>query len=214
MMALSLNPVLSQSRTAFAEPEDDQQLMARVQQRSKSALAVLYERYAARAMGVAFKIVQDRDLAEEVVQEAFWRVWQRAAQFKAGRGTYANWLFGIVRHLALDMVRRRREFYFSDQDDDVSELFTHSATLTDEAHGADPIDAARVRAAIKTLPNLQRQVIELAYFQGLTRQQIANELDEPLGTIHTRAALALSKLREMVRAEVPASIIGTLPTFD
>lgn len=195
-ICLELNMALVGSqRTTRTEDEDDAQLMMRVQRRSKSALESLYDRYAPKANGLAYKLLQDRELAEEVVQEAFWRIWQRADQFQSGRGSFAQWLYGIVRHLALDELRRAHLYELSDGMAETNQYGAHEQVA--EA-AIQHIDAEKVRSALRCLPSAQRQVIELSYFHGLTRQQIAQRLDEPLGTIHTRAALGLSKLREMM----------------
>src|SRR5690242_4545557 len=89
------------------EGGSDSELMMQVGMRSRRALEILYDRYSAKAMGWAFKVLRDQDLAEEVVVEAFWRVWQRADQFQLGRGSFGSWLYGIVRHMAIDELRRR-----------------------------------------------------------------------------------------------------------
>ena len=91
-----------------ANPTTDAELMARVAQRDKRALEELYERYAPAALGLALKMLGERNTAEEMVQEAFWRVWKRGATFELGRGQFTAWLFGIVHNLVIDEMRRRR----------------------------------------------------------------------------------------------------------
>jgi RNA polymerase sigma-70 factor (ECF subfamily) len=178
----------------------DARLIARVAGYDKQALESLYDRYSAAALGLAMKMVGERNSAEEIVQEAFWRVWKRASTFTAQRGEFSAWLFGIVHNLAIDELRRRRsrppmaptdlddETVLDIPDSSVDVAETVSVTLAGE----------QVRAALVALPEAQRSVIELAYFQGLTHQEIAETLGEPIGTIHTRARLALQKLRELL----------------
>ncbi len=181
----------------------DEQLVARTVQGDVAAFEALYDRYAPTVMGLALRIVADRDLAEEVVQETFWRVWRNAASFQGQRGTFAGWLLGITRNLAIDFCRRRsvRPQVLLDQADDspIERVPDQSVDVADSAWTA--IKYQQVYAALNDLPSEQRHVIELAYFGGLTRQEIAATTGEPLGTIHTRARLALKKLRAALLAQ-------------
>lgn len=176
----------------------DAELMARVAGRDKRALEDLYDRYAASAMGLALKLIGERSAAEEIVQEAFWRVWKRAATFELGRGQFSAWLFGIVHNLAIDEMRRRRvrpQTVSTDSDDEsILEVPDRDMDVAEAAFAN--VSGELVRAALAQLPANQRSVIELAYFHGLTHQEIAAHLNEPIGTIHTRARLALFKLRD------------------
>jgi RNA polymerase sigma-70 factor (ECF subfamily) len=176
----------------------DAELMARVTQRDKVALEELYDRYSAAALGLGLKMVGDRSAAEELVQEAFWRVWKRAATFELGRGQFTAWLFGIVHNLAIDEIRRRRvrpNTVSTDAEDEaILDLPDQGVDVAEAAFQS--VTGAQVRLALKSLPEAQRSVIELAFFEGLTHQEIATRLNEPIGTIHTRARLALQKLRE------------------
>ncbi|NTU62542.1 MAG: sigma-70 family RNA polymerase sigma factor [Chloroflexi bacterium] len=181
----------------------DEQLVARTADGDASAFEVFYERYAAAVMGLAVRIMNSPALAEEVVQETFWRVWRSADSFHAQRGAFAGWLFGIARNLAIDLCRRRsaRPQSVSEHDDDplIDRMPDPAMDVAESAWTA--IKHQQVHAALAALSADQRQVIELAYFGGLTRQEIAATTGEPLGTIHTRARLALKKLRETLRAQ-------------
>ena len=183
----------------------DETLVTQVAGGDSAALEVLYDRYASRVLGIPLKIIGDQALAEDLLQETFWRVWQSAATYQPQLGPFAGWLFRIARNLSIDAYRRRN---------------VRPQTLT-SANGSDPIleetpdpdtDVAeqaqssltgrQIRKALASLPGVQRQVIELAYFYGMTRQEIAEVTGEALGTIHTRARLALQKLRgELERDE-------------
>jgi RNA polymerase sigma-70 factor (ECF subfamily) len=147
-------------------------------------------------MGLALKMLGDYSAAEDVVQETFWRVWRRAETFDIGRGAVLGWLFGITRNLCIDRLRQGR----SDPSLDTIESRIPAA---DQPGPDEPVWTAlqhsQVRDAVLTLPADQRTVIELAYFRGLTRQQIAQSEGVPLGTIHSRARLALRKLRESLQ---------------
>lgn len=178
----------------------DPELLTRVQGRSRRALEVLYERYAAKAMGLACKILRDRDLAQEVVLDAFWRVWERADQFQTGRGSFASWFFGIVRNLAIDELRRQELRPIPSEDAQLELALASDVTRENDVTEivARKLNVERVQDALNALPPPQREVLELAYLQGLTREEISQQLAQPLGTIHTRARLGLEKLRVML----------------
>jgi len=174
---------------------NDEQLMSRVTQGDTAALERLYDRYSPAAMGLALKITGDRATAEEVVQETFWRVWRKAESFHIQRGAFTSWVFSIVRNLSIDSLRRRmRAQPIGEAEQSVEQVPDPEADVAEAAWLG--VKHQQVRAAIATLPVEQRHVIEMAYFSGMTRQEIAQATGEPLGTIHTRARLALQKLRE------------------
>jgi len=183
-----------------ANPATDAELMARVAARDKRALEDLYDRYAAAAMGLALRMLGERNAAEEIVQEAYWRVWKRSSTFELQRGQFPAWLFGIVHNLAIDELRRRKvrpNTVSTDADDEaVMDLPDPAMDVPETAFQS--VTGEQVRWALGSLPDAQRNVIELAYFEGLTHQEIAARLNEPIGTIHTRARLGLLKLRELL----------------
>jgi RNA polymerase sigma-70 factor (ECF subfamily) len=139
------------------------------------------------------------------LQEAFWRVWKSAETYQSERGTFTSWLFRIARNLAIDAYRRRnvrpQALQMQEGSDPILEEVPDPDM--DVAEQAQVILQNRqIRKALATLPQVQRQVIELAYFYGMTRQEIAEATGEALGTIHTRARLGLEKLRaELDREE-------------
>lgn len=181
---------------------DDEHIMARVMANDAAALEMLYDRYASAVMGVALRITGERTLSEEVVQEAFWRVWHNARAFRAQRGSFVSWLLSIARNLAIDACRRRQARPQPLLNDDGRAIEREPDPEADTAEAAWlSMKHAQVHAALFDLPLEQRRVIELAYFGGLTRQEIAATLGEPLGTVHTRARLALKKLRETLTAQ-------------
>ena len=167
--------------------------MAAVSAGSKEALEQLYDRHASLVMGVAFRITSDRALAEEIVQDVFWRVWRQADRFDKERGQFGSWLTSIARNMAIDSWRRKIRTLPTTAEVLETRLHTDAHHTPDQHWIAER--GEQVREAIKALPEEQRLVIELAYFHGKTRREIAAESDLPLGTIHTRARLALQKLR-------------------
>lgn len=181
-----------------AEALSDAELVSRVANQDRRALEELYDRHASAAMGLALRMLGERNAAEEIVQEAFWRVWKRAATYETGRGQFAGWMLSIVHNLTIDEMRRRRArpntISTDVEDDSILELPDADMDVAEAAFST--VTKEQVRLALEGLPAAQRSVIELAYFDGLTHQEIAQQLNEPIGTIHTRARLALLKLRE------------------
>ena len=182
----------------------DETLVVQVARGSSAALEVLYDRYASIVLGISLKVIGDRVLAEDVLQETFWRLWQSASTYQAQRGSFTGWLFRIARNLAIDAYRRRnvRPQAMTGLDDNEPVLDQVPDSDVDVAEQVQSmIQNRQIRNALAALPNVQRQVIEMAYFYGMTRQEIADATGEALGTIHTRARLALQKLREELNRE-------------
>lgn len=176
----------------------DETLVTQVARGNPAALEVLYDRYAPKVLGISLKIMGDQAQAEDILQETFWRVWQNAATYQAERGAFAGWMFRIARNLAIDAYRRRnvRPQYIASSNGSEPLLEETRDPEMDVAEQAQALLAnQQIRKALASLPGVQRQVIEMAYFYGMTRQEIAEATGEALGTIHTRARLALQKLR-------------------
>src|SRR6266545_2400448 len=182
----------------------DEVLVAQAARGNNAALEALYDRHASTVLGLALKIVSDRAAAEDILQETFWRVWKSADTYQPQRGSFTSWLFRIARNLAIDMYRRRniRPQVMPAGEDAASILDQTPDPDMDVAKQAQSaLENKQVQSAIRSLPGVQRQVIEMAYFYGMTRQEIAAATGEALGTIHTRARLALQKLREELNRE-------------
>ena len=188
--------------TSVSDQLSDEQIMQQITQGDSAALEILYDRYAPLIMGVALKMLNsDRATAEEVVQETFWRVWKRSASFNEKSGKPASWVVGIARNLCVDTWRRRKsrpQPVFSE--DDVERAKNQPDPHTNVAEAVwTSIKHSQVKVALTVLPEEQRKVIEMAYFGGMTRQEISKTLDVPLGTVHTRARLGLKKLRDILQ---------------
>ncbi|MFL5474998.1 MAG: sigma-70 family RNA polymerase sigma factor [Gemmatimonadales bacterium] len=191
------------AKTAAATSQADRDLLLRAADGDQQAIAALYDRYGGALYAVAYRVARQRADAEDAVVEAFTQAWRDAARFEASRGSVAGWLTMIARSRALDIVRARNR----------RERITTSAssreadgTLAMGSSPADPADSfdsterkRRVQAALETLSPPQRQAIELAFFEGLSQSEIAQRLEEPLGTIKTRVRLGMQKLRESLR---------------
>ena len=204
-MRINSEAGLSQSKNDMAvERLSDEVLVAQVARGESQALEALYDRYASTVLGISLKIMGDQAAAEDVLQETFWRVWRSAASYQSQRGSFTGWLFRIARNLAIDAYRRRniRPRPITDVDDSDSKIDQTPDPNMDVAQQSQLLfNHKQVLSALATLPGVQRQVIEMAYFHGMTRQEIAEATGEALGTIHTRARLALQKLREELQRE-------------
>ncbi len=162
------------------------------------ALGVLYDRYSGAVFAFAFRILGDSAVAEELLQEVFFRFWKQARAYSEQRGSFITWLLSITHNMAIDELRRRgRRPQRADAEDPVLLL----ANVRDKDPSVE--DRALMTAlrdqigeAMQSLPVAQRDTIVMAYFEGLTQREIAEELQEPLGTIKTRMRLGMRKLRE------------------
>ena len=178
----------------------DADLIGRAADGDARALEVLYDRYSGVVFSFALRLVMDRPLAEELLQEVFFRAWQQGGNYSAQRGTFVTWLLSITHNMAIDEIRKRKR---RPQKADSEEPEQVLAGVADTGAGSDVEEEVwlgslrdTVATALQTLPPAQREAIEMAYYQGLTQREIADALGEPLGTIKTRMRLGLQKLRE------------------
>ncbi len=176
----------------------DAELLERVRQRDTGALAILYDRHHRLALGLARRLLRNQQLAEDVVQDAFLALWRHGGRYDLQRGSVRNWLLSIVHHRAVDYLRRQKGVQPEANPEDHL-VGAAEPELWEQA--AARIERDRVRAALRRLPAEQRQTIELAYFAGLTCQQIADQTGAPLGTVKGRMRLALQKLRALLEPE-------------
>lgn len=175
----------------------DEDLLERVaRERDRDAFEVLYGRYARAVYSLVVRIVRDRHTGEDVAQEAFAAVWRAAAGYHRGRGSAAGWMFAIARNAAIDAGRARVPLVIGEMPDrpDPSPLPDDQAIRE--------LEAFRVHVAVDSLPEREREVIELAYFSGLAQSEIAERLELPLGTVKTRTRSALQRMAPLLREEV------------
>lgn len=182
--------------------ENDEALVLRLQRRDPQALGDLYDRYGRLAYALILRIVRDAGIAEDLVQETFLRVWNRVQGFDADKGSIGPWLLAVARNRAIDYLRsaggRERNALELDET-------THPSLYTDMEHDLLTSDQARrVKQAMAKLPDSQRQVIELAYFEGLSQTEMAERMGQPLGTVKTWVRSALKHLRDELGTAVPA----------
>lgn len=183
--------------------QTDEDLARRLQQRDPDAMKELYDKFGRLAYSVVFAVVKDRATAEDLVQEAFLRVWNRIQAFEPGRGALGPWLLAIARNRAIDHVRSTSARMEKNAYElDVRE---HPSLFTDMTREVENTDHARiVRAALAKLNDNQRRVIELAYYEGMSQSEMAEQLGQPLGTIKTWVRAALSLLRQELGQAVAA----------
>ena len=177
-------------------PVSDEALLASIANGDQAAFETLYGRYADLVYSIALRVVADQGIAQDVAQEVFLRIWRHPALFDETRGRFVSWLMSVARNRAVDEVRSRGRRRLRE--------VTAPAGADDPAdpQAVDPPTAAQlsaereaVHAGLATLPQDQRVAIELAYFGGMTQQEIASVLNTPLGTVKTRIRLAMRKLR-------------------
>ena len=173
--------------------DDDQAVLARVADGELGALEELYDRYRTMAYSIALRVTGDATLAEDVLQDAFLGAWRHAGRYAEGRGSVKTWLLAIVHHRAIDAIRRRRPTTTLPDREDVPPAALQVPDLWGDV--AAGLDAETVRTALGLLPATQREAIELAYFGGLTQQEIATRIGAPLGTVKGRMRLGLLAMR-------------------
>ena len=179
----------------------DEELLAAVQRQEPQALEALYDQYARLCFSLAYRIVNDYGMAEDIVQDAFLRVWRQAGSYQAGRGSVRNWLLSIVHHRAIDVLRSKGQ---RPQRDLPLENAEFQAAGTDVWQTVSRLlDRDTVRAALAKVPDTQRETIELAYFGGYTYAEIAAMMHVPLGTVKSRLRLGLERMREYLESQVP-----------
>ena len=211
-MVIDKNHHLNDDRVATVQPRagmyddrTDNELMTMISAGESEAFELLDSRYAATIYQTVLRVVQERALAEVLVQEVFWRVWRRSSRFAAERGQVASWLRAMARNVGVDELRRLRagpvliraaveQSRMRELADDQADVVA-SAIKQEQRH--------LIVSTLQQLPIEQRQVIELSYFGGRTYKEIAAALNHPLGTVKTRAWRGRQKLKQALTAEGP-----------
>jgi RNA polymerase sigma factor (sigma-70 family) len=194
--AVTLSPAVGRQDAEAAREPSDEQVLEAVGRGDDDALGVLYDRFGRLAFRLAFRILRDRALAEDAVQEAFLAVWRSADAYKRERAKPSTWILTVVHRRAVDLVRReqtRRGEPLEAAPEPTSGPADEDAVLRDRR--------AAVQAALTELPGEQRQALELAYYGGLTQSELAERLGVPLGTVKSRMFAGLGRLRELLAAD-------------
>ncbi len=200
-----------QARDARREEERsrDRALMRRVAAGDQEALSELMGRWSRPVYSLAFRILRSAEAAEEVTQDVFLKVWRHASVFEEQRGAFSSWVLTMTHHGAIDSLRRARA-----RGSAVTSVLDNvvSATLPSPRTGVSPWQRMRLEEALKSLPERQRQVVELAYYGGHTREEMARILEEPVGTVKTRLRDAIQRLAQVFRD--PEEALARTPGFE
>jgi RNA polymerase sigma factor (sigma-70 family) len=191
--AVTLSPAVGRQESEAAREPTDEQVLEAVGRGDDDALGVLYDRFGRLAYRLAFRILRDRALAEDAVQEGFLAVWRSADAYKRERAKPSTWILTVVHRRAVDLVRReqvRRGEPLEVAPEPSVGPVDEDAVLRDRR--------AAVQAALTELPGEQRQALELAYYGGLTQSELAERLGVPLGTVKSRMFAGLGRLRELL----------------
>ena len=193
-------PRLRVASTPLDGPEDDpsdEALLLRVADSDREAFELLYHRYVRPIYGLALRKLDDRAQAEDVVQEAFTSIWRSAQSYRPERGSAGGWLYTVARNATVDRMRRNTRV------DTISELPELESPDSGPYELAARSDAAwRVHRALEELNTNEREVIELAYWSGLSQSEVASYLNQPLGTVKTRTRNALARLAQVLEGDL------------
>jgi len=186
------------THSTAARPTDDGELIRRMARGDKLACSTFYDRFSRPIYSVALRILNDQAEAEDVVQDVFLTLWKKAATYNASRGSAFGWAITLTRNRAIDRLRLRRRHSTLLQQSSPDDL--PGGHATSDTHSADDLilreKTSAVRAALSTLPSEKLRTLELAFFSGLTQQEIATQLGEPLSTVKARIRRGLLKLRD------------------
>ncbi len=184
-------------------PASDEALLRRIARAEPQALGELYDRYGRLVYSLAVRMVGEGGLAEEITQDVFVQVWRKAGTYRPELGRPLTWLASIARHRAIDALRRRK----TRPPVLLDGLDLDDAPLKSADERTPPLQAEQAQArervlrALANLPEEQRAALLLAYFEGLSHRELAERLDQPLGTVKTRLRLGLQKLRQLLESE-------------
>jgi RNA polymerase sigma-70 factor, ECF subfamily len=181
---------------------DDGTLLNLITHAQEDALSELYDRYGSLVYSVAMNSLADQALAEEITQDVFVRVWEKASTYRNEQGSVATWLASIARNRAIDIFRQNRARHTNlNSSWEAAENLDLPASQNVETEVDLAQRVQHIRWAVAQLPEDQRLALSLAFFQGLTHPEIAQKLGEPLGTVKTRIRLAMQKLRDLIKIE-------------
>ena len=174
------------------EKSSDFMLYTRIQQKEKAALEQLYDRYDKILFSFLYKMTEDRDLAEEALQEVFIKLWRGKGEYDESKGKFTSWLFTMSRNSAIDLIRKQKKP--SVPLDEIDDLVSPETAVEELAEWQEQKD--QIQEAVSELSSEQQKMIQLFYFKGMTHETISTMCDIPLGTVKSRIRLALSKLKK------------------
>jgi len=172
----------------------EEELVLLLQSRDQQAFSYLYDNYAEALNGIIYRIVENRELAEDILQEAFVKIWNNFSNYDTAKGRLFTWMLNIARNLTIDTLRSKgykKQAKISSDENSVS-------NFTDDSNVAERFDAMGIKKQLVNLKPEQRNIIDLAYFNGYTQDEISKEMGIPLGTVKTRMRAAIIELRKML----------------
>lgn len=175
----------------------EEELVLRLQNQDQQAFGYLYDNYAAALNGIIYRMVDNRELAEDILQEAFVKIWNNFSSYDTSKGRLFTWMLNITRNLTIDTLRSKgykKQAKISTDENSVG-------NLSDDRKVAERFDAMGIRKQVVNLKPEQRSIIDLAYFNGYTQDEISKEMGIPLGTVKTRMRAAIIELRKMLQYE-------------
>lgn len=188
------------------DEERDREIMARIKAGDSAALAELYSHYNRLLFGLILSILKKREEAEDILQEVFTNIWQKADQFDLERGTVYTWIVSLTRNKSIDRLRSK---VYKEQKKQSTSLDDEDVFYPLYSGENDPLETAifndrakRIHEALSKLSDKQRKVLQVAYFDGMTQSEISREFDIPLGTVKTRMRDGMLKLRELLEKEL------------
>ncbi len=174
---------------------NEEELVGLLQSRDQQAFSYLYDNYSAALNGIIFRMVENRELAEDILQEAFVKIWNNFSSYDTGKGRLFTWMLNLTRNLTIDTLRSKgykKQSQISSDENSVS-------NLTSDNRSAERFDAMGIRKQLVNLKPELRSIIDLAYFSGYTQDEISKEMGIPLGTVKTRMRTAIIELRKMLQ---------------
>jgi RNA polymerase sigma-70 factor, ECF subfamily len=180
-----------QEITKYSEEE----LVLQLQNRNQQAFSYLYDNYAAALNGIIYRLVEDKELSEDILQEAFVKIWNNFSNYDTTKGRLFTWMLNLTRNLTIDTLRSKgykKQSKISSDENSVSNYADNNTTV-------ERFDAIGIRKQLSNLKPEQRSIIDMAYFNGYTQDEISKEMGIPLGTVKTRMRSAILELRKMLQ---------------
>jgi len=172
----------------------EEELIYLLKNRDQSAFSYLYDNYSGVLFGVIYKMLENREVAEDVLQEAFIKIWNNFTNYDASKGRLFTWMLNLTRNLTIDTIRSKgykKQAKIQNSENAVN-------NITDKANTTEKFDALGIRKHLTLLKNDQKEIIDLAYFGGFTQEEISKKLNIPLGTVKTRMRSAILELRKVL----------------
>ncbi|WP_421763923.1 RNA polymerase sigma factor [Ekhidna sp.] len=176
---------------------DQDQLVARIKARNADAFSYLYDNYSAAIYGSISRIVNDEDVAEEVLQDSFMKFWDKIDQYDSSKGRFFTWMVNISRNLAIDKLRSKEMKKVGKTDN----IETYVSGIERERLNHMQVDAIGLKETLTSLRDEEKFILEMVYFKGYTQSEISDEFDIPLGTVKTRLRMGLKNMRKVLQLE-------------